>query len=497
MKTSKSNTVQALWIGMGSFSSFALSIISAAILSRYFDKTEYGTYRQIIYIYNTLLVIFSAGLPRVFSYYLPRYSLANGKDIVLKISKVLFSAGFIFSIFLYLFSGLIATILKNPELETGLKYFSPVPMFLLPTLGIEGIFSTYKKTIYVAIYNTLSRLLMLLFIVLPVIVLQGDYLYAIYGWLVVSIITFFIAFYFKGIPFKGVKIEKSSLKLKEIFKYSIPLLIASLGGIAIKSADQFYISRYFGAETFAEFSNGFMELPFIGMITFSIASILMPQFSKMIHEKSNTHEIIQLWQSALMKSAMLIYPLVLFFLFYASEVITILFSQEYIASTIYFRIALIANFFNVIMFAPLLLSMGETKFYSRLHVVFAVIAWVGGYITILITNSPIALAIFSVSKAILLTLIAFYYTSKLIKVSFFQLFPIKKLFILLIHAGLSLVIVRFTIQLVFNKSNNLLAMAVFFISFIIILLATAKLFKLNYLEIIQPLLLKVKKTLKI
>jgi len=477
---------------MGSFSSFALSIISAAILSRYFDKTEYGTYRQIIYIYNTLLVVFSAGLPRVFSYYLPRYSLANGKDIVLKISKVLFLAGFIFSIFLYLFSGLIATILKNPELEIGLKYFAPVPMFLLPTLGIEGIFSTYKKTIYAAIYNTLSRLLMLLFIVLPVILLQGDYLYAIYGWLVVSIITFFIAFYFKGIPFKGVGLEKSTLKLKDILTYSIPLLIASLGGIAMKSADQFYISRYFGAETFAEFSNGFMELPFVGMITFSIASVLMPQFSKMIHEKSEVHEIIQLWQSALMKSAMLIYPLVLFFLFYASEVISILFTKEYIASAIYFRIALITNFFNVIMFAPLLLSMGETKFYSRLHVVFAVIAWVGGYIIVILTNSPIALAIFSVSKLILLTLVAFYYTSKLIKVNFFQLFPILKLNKLVIHSLLSLIIVTYTVQKLFLNLDNIFTISILFISFILILLLTSKLFKLDYLSSLQPLLLKFK-----
>ena len=49
MLKQENNTVQAMWIGMGSFSSFALSLVSAAILSRYFDKTEYGTYRQILF----------------------------------------------------------------------------------------------------------------------------------------------------------------------------------------------------------------------------------------------------------------------------------------------------------------------------------------------------------------------------------------------------------------------------------------------------------------
>ncbi|NMD00138.1 MAG: oligosaccharide flippase family protein [Bacteroidales bacterium] len=101
MKNNNSNTFQAFWVGIGSMSSYALGIISAAILSRYFDKSEYGTYRQILYVYNTLLIIFTAGLPKVFNYYLPRYSIEQGKDIVWKISKALFFAGLIYSLFLF------------------------------------------------------------------------------------------------------------------------------------------------------------------------------------------------------------------------------------------------------------------------------------------------------------------------------------------------------------------------------------------------------------
>jgi O-antigen/teichoic acid export membrane protein len=61
MTNKSNNTVQALWVGLGSLSSFALGIVSAAILSRYFDKAEYGTYKQILYVYHTLLVVFTPG----------------------------------------------------------------------------------------------------------------------------------------------------------------------------------------------------------------------------------------------------------------------------------------------------------------------------------------------------------------------------------------------------------------------------------------------------
>ncbi|RPI41789.1 MAG: hypothetical protein EHM46_05995, partial [Bacteroidetes bacterium] len=248
-----SNTNQAFWVGLGSFSTFALALVSAAILSRFLDKGEYGTYRQIIYIYNTLLVVFSAGLPRVFNYFLPRYSLSQGKEIVWKISRVLVLAGLGFSVFLYLTSGIIADLLKNPELARGLKYFSPVPVLLLPTMGIEGIFSTYRKTPYIALFSILSRILMLAMIVGPVILFSGGYITAVYGWVASSALILVLAWFFKGIPFRGRGRERSGLGFREIFRYSLPLVSASIAGILFRSASQFYVSRYFGPETFAEF----------------------------------------------------------------------------------------------------------------------------------------------------------------------------------------------------------------------------------------------------
>ena len=330
LKQSTSNSVQAFWVAAGSFSSFGLAIISAAILSRYLNKAEYGTYRQIIYIYSTLLVIFAAGLPGVFSYYLPRFNRSQGKVIVLKISRMLLLFGLLFSITLYLLSNVIAEILKNPELAQGLKYFSPIPLLLLPTMGIEGIFSSYKKSEYIAIYNTATRLMMLLFIVLPVILFRGTYLYAIYGWLAASVVILLFTIYFRQIPFKQVTSEHADLPYKKIFSYSLPILISSLAGIAIRSADQFYISRFFGAVTFAEFSNGFVELPFVGMVTAAVSTTLFPEFSRLFHEQMGFSRIVELWRSALLKSAMIIYPLVVFFIINSNFIIEILYTSAYL-----------------------------------------------------------------------------------------------------------------------------------------------------------------------
>ncbi len=476
-----SNAIQALWVGIGNLSSFALGLISAAILSRYFDKTEYGTYRQILYVYHTLLVVFSGGLPRVFSYFLPRYELNQGWDIVWRVSKVLFLGGVFFSITLFSLSGIIADILKNPELSRGLKYFSPVPMFLLPTLGIEGIFSTYRKTIYIAIYNTASRLLMLMFIVLPVILFGGTYINAIYGWILVSFISLFIAVYFKRIPFLGLVNMKSGLSFKEILSYSLPLVSATIAGIAFRSANQFYISRYFGPEVFAEFSNGFMEIPFVAMITSATSTVLMPVFSKISHDKSDISQLTNMWRSALQKSAILIYPMVVFFMFYSKEVIILVYSEAYLNSSLYFSTAMVLNFFNIIIFAPLLLAFGKVKFYARLHIGLAVSAWMIGYLMVLTFNSPISIAISHVIIAICGILISLLYSARIIRVTFWNLFPIGRFTLIALHSVFSIMPVFLILRFVIPQQEEIITLLFAVVGFLIILLLTSRLVGINYL----------------
>ncbi|MEJ8801526.1 oligosaccharide flippase family protein [Pontibacter sp. H249] len=488
MTKAQSNTTQAIWIGMGSISTFALAIISAAILSRYLSKIEYGTYRQILYIYSSLLVIFTAGLPKVFSYFLPRYTKSKGKDIVWRVTRVLFLLGLIFSTFLFLLSDFIADVLNNPELKVGLKYFSPIPMFLLPTLGIEGIFSTYKQTIHIAIYNTISRFMMLLFIVLPVVIFDGSYLDAIKGWLIVSIITLFIAFYFKSIPFKGINKESSDLSYKEILKYSFPLVLASLAGMAIKAADQFYISKYFGPEVFAEFANGFIELPFVGMVTGATSMILMPIFSKLIHDKSSTQNIISLWRNALLKSVYIIYPMVLFFISHAKEVVSILYSASYKDSAIYFQIAMVLNFFNIILFAPLLLAMGKTKFYFTLHAILAIATWCLGYIIIGVFNSPIAIAILSVSLAIIKVIIFMKYIANIFEIALLDLVPIRMIVSVVMHSLLLLWIINLLINYAELDLSVVIKLLLEAILYSILLIGTGKAFRIDYLNVVRPVL---------
>lgn len=472
------NTIQVFWLALGYFATFAVGMGSAMILSRYFDKTEYGTYRQIIYVYNTLLVIFSVGLPKVYAYFLPKYSKEEGRYIVNKITGLLLFFGLLFSVTLYFGSDFIADLLNNPELSYGLKIFSPIPFLMLPTLGIEGIYSTYKKTLTIAIYNTVTRLLMLFFIVLPVVLLEGTYIYAIYGWLVVSVISFVVALVLKNRPFRDIESVSTNFSYETILKYSTPLVVASLAGTAIQSSNQFFISRYFGEVEFANFSNGFIQLPFVVMVTSSVATVLMPQISKL--HKTNPEKIGGLYKSAILNSAIVLYPLISFFLVFSSDVVQILFSDLYLDSSIYMKLSMVFNYFNILVFAPILLGMGASGAYSKIHIITAVFLWLLSYGVVLFVPNPHLVAVVFVFMRLVLIVMAYVLILKLLKVRISQILPIKQFLMLATHSLACSFFVFYLISLV--DLNILLTIMVAFSLYLIILFSTDFIFKNGYLK---------------
>lgn len=267
----------------------------------------------------------------------------------------------------------------------------------------------------------------------------------------------------------------------------MPLVSASMAGIAFRSANQFFISRYFGPEVFAGFSNGFIEIPMVRMITGATSTVLMPVFSKIIHDKSDMTQLTNLWKNALQKSAVLIYPMVIFFLFYSREVVTVVYSEAYADSAKYFSTAMILNFFNIIIFAPLLLAIGETRFYARLHYGLAVATWVIEYIAILIFNTPMSVAVSFVVISILGIFIALIFSSRKIGVPFLILFPVGQFLKITVHSLASLLPVYLLVKLFLPHSSDLLCLASGAAGYLILLLGTARLVKINYLQLLIPL----------
>lgn len=85
-----------------------------------------------------------------------------------------------------------------------------------------------------------------------------------------------------------------------------------------------------------------MDLPFIGMIIGATTTVLSPVFSRISYEQINPQtDIFPIWKSAFVKSAQLIYPLVIYCIYFADTIMIVLYGAIYESSAVYFRIRLV------------------------------------------------------------------------------------------------------------------------------------------------------------
>ncbi len=491
MAQSTNNTVQTFWVMVGSLSAFAFTIISSMILSRYFNKEDYGTYKQVMYVYSTFVIVFTLGLPKAYSFFLPRIPDNQAKDLINKINNVLLLSGALMSIMLFVLSKPISVFLKNDDLAIPLMYFSPVPFLMLPTMGLDGILSTYKKSFLIAIYNIITRILMLCCVALPVLIWKGGVKDAVLGFTAASFISFLVALYLKSYPVKQYTKERSDISYKKVFQYTLPIMFAGIWGTIISSTDQFFISRYFGSEVFADFANGSLELPFVGMIISAGSVVLSPIYSKnsFNQDKDYKKETMRLWLSVFTKTVKLIYPVVVFFFCFADTIMILLYGEKYHTSGIFFQIKLVVNFFTLISYGPLILSIGGEKYYYRVHLYGALILIALEAISVYTIKSAVAITVISVICQIGRIMALLWFVARYFKVDIINLFPIKLILNLLIPSFLILLPLRYILTN-YTSLDKVFILGISAVVYIVLMFLWTQYKKIDYYSIFKPLLHK-------
>jgi O-antigen/teichoic acid export membrane protein len=114
-------------------------------------------------------------------------------------------------------------------------------------------------------------------------------------------------------------------------------------------------------EDFAIYINGAFEIPLIGIVSGSIAMVILADMRKMIVE-GNKQEAHKLFSLSAVKAGSVLLPAMVFLFLFAGPVILLLFSNTYIESIIPFRFYLLILPVRIVFYGPALLALGKTKF---------------------------------------------------------------------------------------------------------------------------------------
>ena len=483
----KNRTMLTFLLALANLMSFSVGIITAAILSRYMAVVEYGTYRQVIFIYTTLLVVFSMGLPKCYSYFLARVPIEYGADIVKLLNKLFFALSALFSIFLYLGADFISDIMGNELLVDNLRYFAITPMLLMPVMGVESILVVYGYGAMLLFYVFAGRLMMIVCTVMSVVVFDGGVTGAICGFVVSSAFSSIAGFWLSYWPFKRVTSYKSNIRIADIMSYSFPVMMQGIYGFFIGASSLFFVSRYFGVEEFALFSNGYKELPFLGMVIGAASGVIFPEFSRMSSNGDDKQNFVALWRTVWYKSSTIIYPLSVFCLIFAGEIMAFIYGENYRSAAFLFMIVSVIGIVRVVAYSPIMLSLGLGRGFANTHLVTAIMILALDVLCVNFFPSIIAIAIIATCCTVFCLFVMLITIAKSLESSLFKLIPLGAMSKILFASIISCLMARFLVHIT-GITNVLAVLAIGGVVYALIYFPFVSRLGVGYIDIIKPML---------
>ncbi len=355
----QSRTFKAATLGSGQFLAQFVLLITAAVLSRVLAKTDYAAYRQTLLVYTFLSPLLALGFPQALNYFLPR-DKTHARSILSGNLLILMSTGLLF--FIFLWSGgnrFLAKAFDNPDLSELLLIYSPYALLALPVLSMSACLVSYDRVKMLAVYNVLSKSVFLILVVGLTLIWRTPEA-AVYGAVIAALIVFPPSMFLMYRVIDRGDWRFSWIDLREQIKYSVPLGLSMMIGIIAINLDKVIVSSTSSPDQFAIYVNGAIEVPLVGIITGSVMAILLPEFSALYKEK-NTEKIVYLWHGAMVKCALIIFPVMIFLLITAPEVMRVIFSAKYSESAVPFRIYLLLLPVRITQFGAILMAAGKSR----------------------------------------------------------------------------------------------------------------------------------------
>src|SRR5262245_47041259 len=290
------------WLMFAKSIAFIVSLALPLLLVRRLSQTEFGSYKQAFLVIGTAIAILPLGFGTSTFYFLPRENSPQAKNQLI-FNVVLFNllTGLSAFLVLWIYPDLFSRLFHDSKL-IGLET-------LIASVILFWLFSSFLETIAVAnqepkfstafiIGAQLSKAVLLL----SAAVFVGTVYSLIVASLIHGVIQTCVMLAYLHTRFRGFWFSFSWPTLRTQLSYALPYSLTALLYTAQTDLHNYFVSNRFNAATFAIYSIGCLQLPFLGILTESLASVMIPRLS-VLQKENNRREIVRLMTQVMRKLA--------------------------------------------------------------------------------------------------------------------------------------------------------------------------------------------------
>jgi len=149
--------------------------------------------------------------------------------------------------------------------------------------------------------------------------------------------------------------------------YALPFAAAVLVEIVQASLPQYVVSSLFDPATFAIFAVGCLQIPLVEFAAAPTSDVMMVKMQEKLAE-GRKPAVVAIWLDTTWKLALLFFPLVMFCLVAARQIIVLLFTQKYVASVPIFMAWSTMTLLSTLQVDGVMRVFAQTRFLLVLNV---------------------------------------------------------------------------------------------------------------------------------
>lgn len=369
----RSRAEQAGVLMFGKIVSTIGEALGPIILIRLMSKTDVGLLSAVMLIYTTLALVLTSAFPATLMYFLPTRDVGERRAVTVRVSWLMTGLGALLAAIL-LALGLTGLALEgspttsigderslfDPTTLSYLLALAPYPLGDLPSRLLPNLLVVEGRARAAATVGVLKAIgsavatLLPVALGLPLHVILGCA--SLFGLLNGLWLAYYIVILYRGAPRVAAPITA-----REIVRFAIPLGLTDMMGRLNSELDRTLIAGSFPVARFAEYRAAAWQVPIIKEVPYTVGRVDTPYLTRLF-EEGKPLEAMALWRASIEKVSLLVMPLACIFIVGAEEVVTLLFTADYIGAAPVFRMYSFLMLGRVSSFGNVIVAAGKPRY---------------------------------------------------------------------------------------------------------------------------------------
>jgi len=461
---------QVWWLYGGQLVGHMITMAIGIVLARLLLLSDYAIYRQLLLVSSLLLPALGLGMKGSLLYFMGHASDPLGQRVTLaRTYLLLFFPALAALLTTTVGAQTVSRFIGNPAMSVYLRPFSIyVVSLLFSSQAVPALIAVGRARV-AATYSVLASVVRFAIVIGFAMAFRTIWLVVLSVSLVGLAEGLFSAFLLGRVIGFSCSKAYDRPEIARHLKYSIPLGLSEIAYRWGNRIDHILVSRLFASSSYAVYSVGAIEIPFVLLLHAAIYSVAFPKMAE-LYKLGRSDEMLALWRMVIVRSFLVLFPAFLLLQLLAQDLVVLLYTEKFIGAVPIFRTYLWIIPMRSLHFNMPLRVMGRTPVDMVGSLLALGVNVILGYVLLAVFRQPVLAALSTVISFGLMNIFYSYYAARMLNTRIHKLVPVRRLAKLALIASSAFVVGHMVRLACFacSGSLNLAAPVVIAVSFLLV-----------------------------